>query len=345
VSTASAGAAPDVTAVGDALAAAGEQRIGLPITLQPLGLGASRECWLITAGQRRYVLKRDPLTEQHPATSRLREYLMVSAARAVGVPVARPVCAEPAGGRFGSAGFVTEFVNGTSSPRKILDLDEQAATRLLRQLGGAVARLSRIDPTAGAHAVTEYRAWQVSASPGASDAVPAILDGLGAALDELAPDRPAFALALRWAELNRPAPVPPVVVHGDFRLGNVIVHESGVAALVDWEFARYGDIAEDLAFFCLRPWQFGRHQYPAGGIGSRQTLLDGYAEITGVDIPLERMHYWEVVNQIRWGVYCLQQAAGYSAGEHHSLERLVLGRRATEAEWDALSLIAERMHK
>jgi Ser/Thr protein kinase RdoA (MazF antagonist) len=168
-----------------------------------------------------------------------------------------------------------------------------------------------------------------------------VLDGLGAAVDELAPDRPAFALALRWAELNRPAPVPPVFVHGDFRIGNVLVDESGVVAVVDWEFARYGDIAEDLAFFCMRPWRFGRQQYPAGGIGSRQTLLDAYAEVSGVDIPRKRMHYWEIVNQIRWGVYCLSQTADYSSGEHQSLEPFVLGRRAAEAEWDVLSLIAE----
>lgn len=334
--------APDLAAVGDALIAAGEERVSLPITLRPLGLGASRECWLVMAGERRYVLKRDPPAEQHPATSRMREYLTINAARAAGVPVARPVWAEEAGGRFGSAGFLTEFVCGTSSPRRILDLDEQAATRLVRQLGGTVARLRHVVPgstdtrTEGAR-----QGWQTSASPDAADAVPTILDGLGAAIDELAPDRPAFALALRWAELNRPVPVPPVVVHGDFRIGNVIVNESGVAALIDWEFTRYGDIAEDLAFFCLRPWRFGRTHRHAGGIGSRQILLDGYAEVSGIEIPRERMHYWEVVNQIRWGVYCLRQAFGYKGGEHNSLERFVLGRRAAEAEWDVLSLIAE----
>jgi aminoglycoside phosphotransferase (APT) family kinase protein len=91
----------------------------------------------------------------------------------------------------------------------------------------------------------------------------------------------------------------------------------------------------------MRPWRFGRQQYPAGGIGSRQTLLDAYAEVSGVDIPRKRMHYWEIVNQIRWGVYCLSQTADYSSGEHQSLERFVLGRRAAEAEWDVLSLIAE----
>lgn len=336
---------PDSAAVGDALVAAGEQRVHPPTTVQPLGLGASRECWLVAAGDRRYVLKRDPPAERCPATSRLREYLMIGAAGAAGVPVARPVCVEPAGGRFGSAGFLTEFVNGTSSPRKLLDLDEPAATRVLRQLGGAVGHLHRLDPLTTDVPTDEDQHWQASASPGAADPVPAVLDGLGAAADELAPDRPTFALALRWAELNRPAPVPPVVVHGDFRIGNMIVNESGVAALVDWEFARYGDIAEDLAFFCLRPWRFGRERYPAGGIGSRRTLLAGYAEVSGVEISAERMHYWEVVNQIRWGLYCLQQAVGYIRGEHHSLERFVLGRRAAEAEWDVLSLIAEAVHE
>jgi aminoglycoside phosphotransferase (APT) family kinase protein len=215
---------------------------------------------------------------------------------------------------------------------------------VLRQLGGAVGCLQRLDPTAtDVPTDGKDQRWQASASPGTADTVPAVLDGLGAAADELAPDRPAFALALRWAELNRPAPAPPVLVHGDFRLGNIIVNQSRVTALVDWEFARYGDIAEDLAFFCLRPWRFGRDQHPAGGIGSRRALLAGYSEETGIEISMERMHYWEVVNQIRWGLYCLRQAAGYIGGEHRSLERLVLGRRAAEAEWDVLSLVTEAL--
>jgi aminoglycoside phosphotransferase (APT) family kinase protein len=332
---------PDVAAVREALVEAGETDIGRNVRLQPLGLGASRECWLVHTGMRRYVLKRDPVSERSPATSRLQEYRVLNAAAAAGVPVARPVCAEPVGGRFGTPGFLTEFVAGTASPRKLVALDESSRTRVLREVGSALGRL------AGADLRDLDLVWdigsQTSVAPDADDAVPAVLEGLASEIDELASDRPAFALGLRWAERNRPPPAKPVLVHGDFRLGNLIVDEQGLRAVVDWEFSRYGDIAEDLAFFCLRPWRFGRDALQAGGLGSREVLLAGYAAEAGTSVPSERVHFWQVVGQLRWGLYCLRNAAGYGKGEHKSLERLLLGRRAAETEWDVLSLIQESM--
>src|SRR3546814_17808671 len=71
----------------------------------------------------------------------------------------------------------------------------------------------------------------------------------GAALAELKTrfvsdggDRPAFALAIRWCEDHRPAPTDPVLVHGDYRMGNIMVdvakeREGGLAAVLDWELA------------------------------------------------------------------------------------------------------------
>ncbi len=330
---------PDSAAVRDALLEAGETDVGLDVTLEPLGLGASRECWLVHGGARRYVLKRDPVNEPAPATSRLQEHRVVIAAATAGVPVARPVCAEPVGGRFGTAGFLTEFVDGTASPRKLLELDGSSRTNVVRQTGTALGALARTDlrgldlmPAVGSEA---------SVAPDADDTVPAVLEGLGKEVDELAADRPVFALGLRWLELNRPPPTAPVLVHGDFRLGNLIVDPQGVRAVVDWEFSRYGDPAEDLAFFCLRPWRFGRDSLEAGGLGSREVLLAGYAAESGTSVSVERVHFWEVVGQLRWGLYCLRNAAGYGREDHKSLERLLLGRRVAEVEWDVLSLIQE----
>jgi hypothetical protein len=53
------------------------------------------------------------------------------------------------------------------------------------------------------------------------------------------------------------------------------------------------------------------------------------------------VRYWEVVGQLRWGLYCLEHAEGFAAGRHAHLERAVLGRRIAEVEWDLLDLIEE----
>ena len=55
----------------------------------------------------------------------------------------------------------------------------------------------------------------------------------------------------------------PVVVHGDFRIGNLVVDESGLVGVLDWEFAHLDDPARDLAFSLVRAWRFGARRPPA----------------------------------------------------------------------------------
>ena len=61
-----------------------------------------------------------------------------------------------------------------------------------------------------------------------------------------------FEWAFRWLDAHRPAPSPPRLVHGDFRMGNLIVDETGLAAVLDWELVHIGEVYEDLAWFCIR---------------------------------------------------------------------------------------------
>lgn len=313
--------APDPALVRAALAEAGEPDPGADLTVSPLAGGASRESWVIAE---RYVLKRDPPDEPEPAGSALTEFAAIRAATAAGVPVARPVCAEPPGGRFGTAGYVAAFVPGTASPRRLGALAAEERERVARDLGAALARLADVEPA------------PLVAGAG-DEPVAAMLEGAGADLAELAPDRPALALALRWLEVNRPPPARAVLVHGDFRVGNFIVEHGRLAALVDWEFCRAGDPAEDLGFLCMRPWRFGAEDRRAGGLASLATVLEG----RGAGVEPERVRYWEVVGQLRWGLYAIRQSRAYARSEHRHLERLVLGRRLAEVEWDLLDLIEE----
>src|SRR3546814_12516766 len=59
-------------------------------------------------------------------------------------------------------------------------------------------------------------------------------------------DRPAIALAVKWCEDHLPAPAEPVLVHGDYRMGNVMVDAGGLAAVPDWELAHLGDAHEEI---------------------------------------------------------------------------------------------------
>ena len=70
-------------------------------------------------------------------------------------------------------------------------------------------------------------------------------------------DRPVMALALKCLEDHLPAPVETVLLHGDFRMGNIMVDTNGLAAVLDWELAHMGDRHQDLAFGCINSWRFG----------------------------------------------------------------------------------------
>lgn len=320
--------APDPDLVAAALAEAGERFTERP-RVHPLPGGASRDSWLIATDTGHYVLKRDPLHERTPFTSRRREYDAIRSAQAAGVRVPRPVCFEPAGGRFGGAGLISEFRTGTSSPNQIQALEPDTVARkdLVREIGRAAGLLAHAELPDGLEAP--------------ADPVGAVLTELSGGLDFLAPHRPILAAVCRWLELHRPTVTRTVLVHGDFRVGNFLVADAGLTGVIDWEFASAGCPGQDLGFFCLRPWRFEHGELRAGGLGSLPELLDGYADTAPEPLDLATVRYWEVVGQLRWGLYCLMQEFAYRQGGHRHLERFVIGRRIAEVEWDLIDLLEE----
>ena len=62
---------------------------------------------------------------------------------------------------------------------------------------------------------------------------------------------------LRWFSPTDPRARATTIVHGDLRLGNVIVDDHGLAAAIDWELVHVGDPLEDLAWLCVKAWRFG----------------------------------------------------------------------------------------
>jgi aminoglycoside phosphotransferase (APT) family kinase protein len=152
-------------------------------------------------------------------------------------------------------------------------------------------------------------------------------------------DRPVFALAFRWLEDHLPAPVAPVLLHGDFRMGNIMVDSDGLAAVLDWELAHLGDRHQDLAFGCINSWRFGHIDRPAFGVGALDAFWAAYESESGVEPA--RFHWWLVYSTLWWGMCCLQMAEIWRSGADASLERAVIGRRASETEVDLLMLLEE----
>jgi aminoglycoside phosphotransferase (APT) family kinase protein len=227
-------------------------------------------------------------------------------------------------------GFVMARVEGETIPRKILRDEQfaQARPKLAHQLGGVLAAIHGID----------------------SRQLPGLRRMTAAKeIAELERDyrsfdwpRPVFELALRWLRDRDPGPSQEVtLVHGDFRHGNLIVGPEGVRAVLDWELAHTGDPMEDLGWICVNSWRFGEIDKPVGGFGTREELFAGY-EAAGRRVDADRVMFWEVMGTLRWGVMCCGMMQRFRSGSEHSVERAMIGRRASETEIDLLRLLAPR---
>jgi aminoglycoside phosphotransferase (APT) family kinase protein len=287
--------------------------------------GASRETWIFMATgpdvSRHLVLRRDPAGSA-PSGLRL-EGVLLGAARRAGVPVPEVVLVGEGTAVLGPGSLVMEFVDGETIPRRILRDENlaEARLRLAADCGGILAAIHRIPPL------------EVPGLPG-GDA----LEQLRAVVDRLGQPHPAFELAFRWLGDNRPPPAAPVVVHGDFRNGNLIVGPDGVRAVLDWELAHLGDPLEDLGWLCVKAWRFGS-PLPVGGFGTVDDLVAGYERAGGVAVDLTALRWWEVLGTLRWGVICIVQTLTHVSGAVRSVELAAIGRRVCEVEWDLLELL------
>jgi aminoglycoside phosphotransferase (APT) family kinase protein len=160
-------------------------------------------------------------------------------------------------------------------------------------------------------------------------------------LDSLSVSNPALEFALRWADQHAPSTDHLTFIHGDFRLGNLIVNPEGLAAVADWEFAHVGDPAEDLGYPCMRDWRFGVGHLRLGGIGERELFLKAYEHHSKRKVDRSMVDFWEFLGNVRWAVICLAQANRHLSGRELSVELASLGRRSAEMQMEMLRLIRQ----
>jgi aminoglycoside phosphotransferase (APT) family kinase protein len=153
-------------------------------------------------------------------------------------------------------------------------------------------------------------------------------------------ERPVLELAFQHLKKHAPPPIDLVLLHGDFRNGNLMVDPRlGVAAVLDWELSHIGDPAEDLGWICVNSWRFGRPDKPVGGFGDYAELLEGYEAAGGRPIPLNRVRTWQALGSLKWGVMCLMMYSSWAQGTEASVERPMIGRRVSETEIDLINLL------
>lgn len=281
--------------------------------LVPLSGGASRDTWRFTADGRPLVAQL-----QRPGDERdmLAEAEVVRAAGRGGVPAPRLVDARR--GPDGTTLMILEAVEGETIARKIQRDEAYAAARqrLVGDFGAALARIHALDP---------------ESAPGLE--TPDQIEFYTDVLDTHGQPHPVLELARRWLLGNRPESGRTAVVHGDFRLGNMIVGPDGLRAVIDWELAHLGDPMEDLGWLCVKAWRFGGAPSVAG-LGEYDELFAAYESAGGAPVDGEVVRWWEVLGTWKWAIMCIAQASAHLSGAVRSHELAAIGRRVCENEHD-----------
>ena len=291
--------------------------------LQRLSGGASRETWSFTAGGRDLILRRDPPGRPGLDGSMHTEADAMRACGRAGLLVP-DVLVDDDGRVLGTAGLVMARVEGETLARRILRDDEFADARavLVEDLGRFLAGLHAIDPAEVPGAVE-------------ADSLTQYWNAYGVLEDRSA----TFEKAHEWLVDNRPPRTATTLVHGDLRLGNLIVGPDGLAAAIDWELVHVGDPLEDLGWLCVKAWRFGA-PLEVGGLGTIDELVRAYEAAGGRTVDRDALHWWLVAKTLQWGVGCMGQAAAHLTGAVRSVELAAIGRRVAEQEWDLIELLA-----
>lgn len=249
-----------------------------------------------------------------------------------GVPVPTVYAATDELPGIGLPAMIVSRARGRTIPRHILRAlpDRGAGDDLARQCGAALAVLHAIPPNEAPQAFEEVSATR-------------FVELQTERLELLGRPRPAIRYGLHWLAENEPAPVPLSIVHGDLRNGNIVVDDSGLVAMLDWEVAQRSDPMQDLAWLCLRTWRFGSDDRPVGGFGRLDALVEGY-EAAGGTFRVDAFEWWTAARCAWWAIGLAAQALAFTAGRTDAIMLAASGRRVPELEFDLLDQIRRIDH-
>jgi aminoglycoside phosphotransferase (APT) family kinase protein len=261
-----------------------------PLRTQAIGDGHSNLTFLVTDGDRSFVVRRPPPFPVPPGGhDMLREARLIEALAGSGVPVPMVLAVAQAGEVLDVPFYVMSHVDGivatTETPAALRSPGHTQA--LTQTLIDTLAALHRVD-------------WRAAGLNGFGR--PAGFNArhlqrmLGVVADDDGCTPAAFAGLAEWLADSVPAESGAGIVHNDFRLGNVILGRDAPArilAVLDWELATIGDPLLDLGYFLVSCPRAGEPLTPTQdlatallhpGLPSNEELAERYAEATGTDV-------------------------------------------------------------
>jgi aminoglycoside phosphotransferase (APT) family kinase protein len=303
-------------------------------------------------GEHAFVLRTDAPSRVAASLTRAQEYSVLRIVHAAGVlvPLPRFLCTDVR--VIGREFFLMDYVRGVAAGHRLTR--EAALVRdadaLAHALGANLGRIHAIRAPCAALDAPSPRPSPASGSGSGEAAGEEPVMSVNPALEAIAlyrewldgfDDRhPALEWGLRCCELRAPAAFEVTLIHRDYRTGNYLVDDGRLQAVLDWEFAGFGEPREDLGWFTARCWRFGAPEREAGGIAALEPFLDGYESTSGRRVLRGELAYWQAMAHIRWAIIALQQAQRHRTGDR-SLELALTGRIVDELEYEVLRLVGK----
>ena len=298
--------------------------------LEPLTGGASKEIWKFEVSNAKQstkmILRRGSGIEGPLAIKTADEARIQKEVIKVGAPVPIILAVSKNDEELGDS-YIMHFVEGESIARKILrDKEYKKALPILAyQCGEAIAKIHNVD----------INNFSFLPKKPAEDQ----LEDLYSTYQSFEQPSPVFEYAYLWLKEQDFSNFQESLVHGDFRLGNIIVNTDGLQSIIDWELAHIGNPLQDLGWVCGNSWRFGKNNKVVGGFGELEDLLEGYNSVSKLKVNKEMVRCWQVFGTFRWGVICLIQAYAHLNGTINSIEKAAIGRRVSETEIDIVDLL------
>jgi aminoglycoside phosphotransferase (APT) family kinase protein len=313
-----------------------------PLTVQQFKGGQSNPTYMLTTAARRYVLRRKPPGKLLPSAHAVdREFRAISALHAQGFPVAEPVVLCEDADVIGTAFYVMGHVDGRVVwEPQMPDATPAERTATYDAMNATLARLHQFEPSdigfgdfgrGENYVARQVDRWSKQYRASETERV-----------DEM-------EALIAWLPAHLPPPGPARIVHGDYRLDNLILAADApkVLAVLDWELSTLGDPLADFTYHLMQ-WHMPRSEAGADtgslvgldlaplGIPALADYVDAYVARTGLD-PRPYLNVYLAYNFFRLAAI-VQGIVGRvrdgTATSEHAASRAQMVRPLAEKGWE-----------
>lgn len=311
----------------------------LPMNIKKLSGGAIQENWAISGklDQEDYeiVLRKNAATVVDASSGRQQEYELLKRLYELNICVPQPLLFEKKDNFLNSEFFVMNKISGVAEGHKLVRLNQpDLQCKILQDIGHKLAAIHLIE--------SDPEIERIIQKPPKENYLNQLTEDLQEQLLKLSEPRPILEFALSWMKQEQPETDDLVIVHGDYRTGNIMIDHDHVSGILDWEFTHWGDRREDIGWFTSKCWRFGKDAQVAGGIGSYKDFMQAYSQVSDIYIPEFELKYWHVLSHVRWAIIAIQQANRNLSNARPSLELALTAFLVPQLEKNILDIIGDK---